>query len=346
MRKDPSRLLQVCLRQSKSNAKMATAATIRKHIAVQRSAVNHLQCPSTRSNDDIRRGHSAVRGGKAGTSAELPILHMVPWQRHGRLAKVRRDVRGLVARAAMHPKWVKRTARRADLMPIEDASVADFDMQRLNMVESQVRPSDVTDRRLMRAMLDLPREAFVPVWARAIAYSDEDVAVSRNRGGRPARTMLAPRTLAKLIQAAEVQGGDRVLDIGCATGYSTAVLAHLAGEVIGLEEDVDLAVAARAALQAARLTNARIEQGALPQGWVAAAPYDVILMNGGVSEVPGNLLAQLKDGGRLVAVITRSGNFGTARVQTKRGGASSQKTAFDAGASPLPGFEAVAAFSL
>ena len=160
-----------------------------------------------------------------------------------------------------------------------DNALADYGTQRLNMVESQVRPSDVTDRRLMRAMLDLPREQFVPEWGRAVAYADEDVPVSRN----PIRTLLAPRILAKLVQAAEIQAGDRVLDVGCATGYSSAVLARLSDQVIGIEEDTSLVAAAREALKSLGITNVRIEQGPLTQGWASGGPYDVILVNGGAS---------------------------------------------------------------
>ena len=232
----------------------------------------------------------------------------------------------------------------------KDDTVADFGTQRLNMVESQVRPSDVTDRHLMRAMLDLPREAFVPEWARAVAYADDDLAVSRARPGQPARFLLAPRILAKLIQAAELQAGDRVLDVGCATGYSTAVLARLAHDVVGLEESPELAAAARlalqsAGLQSAGLANARIEQGVLARGWTAAGPYDVIVLNGSVPDLPGALLQQLKEGGRLVGIVAGQGTFGTAQLRIRRGAAFASRTLFDAGAPRLPGVEAAASFA-
>jgi protein-L-isoaspartate(D-aspartate) O-methyltransferase len=220
-------------------------------------------------------------------------------------------------------------------------ALADFGTQRLNMVESQVRPSDVTDRRLMRAMLDLPRERFVPEWGRAVAYADEDVPVSRTSS----RTLLAPRTLAKLIQAAEIQTGDRVLDIGCATGYSSAVLSRLAAEVIGLEEDISLVTGARETLISLELANVRIEQGSLSKGWAAGAPYDVILVNGGIPDVPNELQAQLRDGGRLVCILTGAGQFGTAQVHTKRGISVGVRIIFDAGAPKLAGFDRASEFS-
>ena len=223
--------------------------------------------------------------------------------------------------------------------------MADFGTQRLNMVESQVRPSDVTDRRLMHAMLDLPRELFVPDWGRAVAYADENVPVSHGTSRLASRTLLAPRTLAKLIQSAEIQVGDRVLDIACATGYSSAVLSRLADEVVGLEEDTVLAAAARETLQFLKISNVRIEQGALAQGWPAGAPYDVILMNGGLSDVPHGLLSQVKDGGRLACILSRAGRFGTAQVHTKRGASVGSRIVFDAWAPGLPGFEAAPVFS-
>lgn len=220
-------------------------------------------------------------------------------------------------------------------------ALADFGTQRLNMVESQVRPSDVTDRRLMRAMLDLPREQFVPEWGRAVAYADEDVPVSHS----PSRTLLAPRTLAKLIQAAEIQAGDRALDIGCATGYSSAVLSRLAVSVIGLEEEISLVAAARETLSTLGIVNVRIEQGSLPKGWAADAPYDVILVNGGIPDVPNELQAQLKEGGRLVCILTGAGQFGTAQVHTKSGISVGARIVFDAGAPQLAGFDRATEFS-
>ena len=219
--------------------------------------------------------------------------------------------------------------------------LADYGTQRLNMVESQIRPSDVTDRRLMRAMLDLPRERFVPEWGRAVAYADEDVPVSRS----PARTLLAPRILAKLIQAAEIQMEDRILDLGCATGYSTAVLSRLATEVVGVEEDIALVTAAREALKSLGIANVRIEQGSHSKGRAADGPYDVIFVNGGIPDVPDELKAQLKEGGRLVCIQMGAGQFGTAQVHTKRGASVGVRVIFDAGAPKLAGFDRAAEFS-
>jgi protein-L-isoaspartate(D-aspartate) O-methyltransferase len=230
----------------------------------------------------------------------------------------------------------------------EDAAVADFGTQRLNMVESQVRPSDVTDRHLMRAMRDLPREQFLPDWARAVAYADEDVPVERVAPGKAARCLLAPRTLAKLIQAAEVKEGDRVLDIACATGYSTAVLAALGAAVTALESDAALAGMANHCLAAALIANATIVTGPLAQGWSQGAPYDAIIVNGAVPEVPQPLLAQLKDGGRFVAIVTggvAGAGLGSAWVYVRRGASFGSRAMFDAGAPVLPGFARLAGFA-
>ncbi len=218
--------------------------------------------------------------------------------------------------------------------------------QRLNMVESQVRPSDVTDRRIIRAMGLVPREAFVPVHLKSVAYMDEAVPLAASpMGGRAARQMLAPRTLAKLIQEANLEAGAIVLDVGCATGYSTAVLARIVRKVVGLEVDPGLAAAATAALQAQAVSNASIATGPLAAGHAVDGPYDAILVNGAVTAAPQRLLEQLKDGGRLIA-IQQAGPAGKAVVWTRVGGIYDSREVFDVGGMVLPGFERAAAFSL
>ena len=210
--------------------------------------------------------------------------------------------------------------------------MTDSAMQRLNMVESQVRPSDVTDRRVIRAMLDLPREQFVPDALRSIAYMDTEVTVS------PARKLVAPRVLAKLIQELRCEADRSVLDIGCATGYSTAILARLARRVVGLESDADLAARAQKALGALAVANATIAQGPLPAGRANEGPFDAILLNGSVPEAPRGLIDQVRDGGRIVGVLA-DGAFGQAVVWTRAGNSLDARVVFDAGAQPLPGFE-------
>ena len=221
----------------------------------------------------------------------------------------------------------------------------DSKQQRINMVESQVRPSDVTDRRIIRAMLEVPREAFVPQSLQALAYMDEAVPAAEDAGGRPGRCLLAPRTFAKLVQLAEIGPDAVVLDVGCATGYSTAVLARLAKAVVAVEVDAALAASATQTLRRLGVGNALVIEGALEKGAPSHAPFDAILLDGAVPQVPQQLLEQLKDGGRLVAVIA-DGAFGRAQVWRRTGKVFDPRPAFDAGAPPLPGFSRQAEFVL
>jgi protein-L-isoaspartate(D-aspartate) O-methyltransferase len=216
----------------------------------------------------------------------------------------------------------------------------DFAAARRMMVDGQVRTADVTDQRIIAAMLDLARERFVPEHNASMAYLDLDVAVTSTT---PARRLLKPMVLAKLIQAAEIAPQDRVLDVGCATGYSTALLARLAGSVIALEEDATLARHARENLAAIGAANAEVVSGALPDGWPAGAPYDVILINGAAEVVPERLLRQLAEGGRLVAVVGRAPASKAVRYLAG-GGQASALPVFDAAGPALPGFAEPPAF--
>ncbi len=166
---------------------------------------------------------------------------------------------------------------------------------------------------------------------------DEGVEVWPSIDGAPARFLLAPMVLARLIQLAAIGEDDTVLDVGCATGYSTAVLARLARSVIGLEAEPELAAAAKATLQELAIANARIVTGPLNQGHAETGPYDVILLNGSVPEVPKTLTAQLKQEGRLVAVVA-NGIQGKGYLFFRTGDEASGLPHFDAGAKPLPGF--------
>lgn len=217
--------------------------------------------------------------------------------------------------------------------------------QRINMVESQVRPSDITDRRIIRAMLEVPREAFVPPALNDLAYMDEAVPVTRRVDGRATRALLAPRTFAKLVQLAEIEPDATVLDVGCATGYSTAVLARLVRRVVALEADGDLARAARGTLERLGVANATVVEGPLAGGAAAHGRYDAILLNGAVPSVPPALLDELEDGGRLVAVLRR-GPVCRAHVWRRSGNTVDGEPVFDAAAAPLPGFEEPAEFVL
>jgi protein-L-isoaspartate(D-aspartate) O-methyltransferase len=226
--------------------------------------------------------------------------------------------------------------------------MTDFQRRRLTMVETQLRPNEVTETRLLAAMRALQRERFVPPKLRALAYMDDGIEVFPSIDGAPARFLLSPMVLARLVQLAAVEPQDAVLDVGCATGYSTAVLARLGRSVIGLEPEPELAEAARGTLRELGIGNAEIVEGALGDGHPDAGPYDVILLNGSAPEPPGALIAQLKEGGRLAAVVSRGagiGSQGKAYLFIKVGGEVSGLPHFDAGAKPLPGFAAEPCFS-
>lgn len=209
-------------------------------------------------------------------------------------------------------------------------------IQRKNMVESQVRTSDVTDRRIIRAMLDLPREAFVAERVRDFAYMDGPVDVPAAKGEAP-RSLLSARVLAKLVQAAQIEPDAAVLDVGAATGYSSALLAQVAGSVVALESDPELAKLARAKL-AALAPKVQVVEGNLADGWAADGPYDAIIVEGAVQEVSPQLLDQLKDEGRLVAIVG-DGQIGRAAVWRREGSTFGRLDIFDAHAAPLPGFQ-------
>ncbi len=218
--------------------------------------------------------------------------------------------------------------------------MVDTALQRTNMVESQVRPSDVTDRRVIRAMLAVDREAFLPADLRAIAYMDGELRLKSSAG---TRTLLAPRTLARLLQLAEVDDNGAVLVVGAATGYTAALLARFAGRVVALEQDAVLAEAA--ARDLAALKTVTVVKGDHAAGAAEQGPFDAIVVEGLVDEVPAGLLDQLKDGGRLVAIVAR-GAMGQAVAWQRLGAGFDRTNAFDASAGPLPGFQKAAEFSL
>lgn len=219
--------------------------------------------------------------------------------------------------------------------------MVDAAVQRTNMVESQVLPSDVTDYRIARVMSELAREKFVPETMAALAYMDEAILVSQAGGER--RWLLAPRVEAKLIQLADIGADDHVLVVGCATGYSAAVIAGLARSVVALESGEALVSEARKNL--ADTANVSVVSGALKAGWPTKAPYDAVVLPGSVSDVPEDLLDQLKDGGRLVAIVD-DGGTGKATVWKRLGRSMDSRVAFDAAAPALPGFAKAPVFVL
>lgn len=218
----------------------------------------------------------------------------------------------------------------------------DFATARRMMVDGQVRPNDVTDLRIIAAMLEVPRERFLPPSKTQLAYLDLDIPLIEGPDGRARRRMLKPMLLAKMIQAADIRDGDSVLDVGCGSGYSSAIIAQLARNVVALEEDATLTLGAKENLYAFGITNVSAETGPLSAGYAARAPYDVILMQGATDVEPQTLFPQLRDGGRLVCV--RGGSAGKAMVYRRSGDDVSGCPVFDATASLLPGFAAAPAF--
>jgi protein-L-isoaspartate(D-aspartate) O-methyltransferase len=226
--------------------------------------------------------------------------------------------------------------------------MTDFERARAAMVDSQIHPSQVTDRRILAAFAAVPREIFVPPAKRGLAYSDASLEVFPSVDGAPARFLLAPVVLARLIQLAEVGPNDSVLDIGSMTGYSTAVLFHVARSVLGLEAEPELIDTMRANFAALGI-DAGSAEGRLELGAPGLGPYDVILLNGSVPEIPAALFEQLKEGGRLVAVIAdeRAGRARQGRAYrfVKLDGEASGVSHFDANAKPLPGFARAPVFT-
>jgi len=216
--------------------------------------------------------------------------------------------------------------------------MTDFAAARRHMVDGQVRTADVTDLRIQAAMLEIPRENFVPPALAPLAYLDLDLPVGE--GG--SRRLLKPMVLAKLIHAADVARSDGVLDVGCATGYGAAVLARIASQVVALEVDAGLAQAARSAL--AGRHNVSLVTGPLTAGWPQGAPYDVILLEGATEVVPQAFLDQLKNGGRLVCVLS-NGPGAKAMLYCRSGDELGGRPIFDANAAVLPGFAKAPVFA-
>lgn len=212
-----------------------------------------------------------------------------------------------------------------------------FAAARANMVNCQVRTSDVTQPDLVAALRAVPRERFVPERLASLAYMGEAIEIA------PGRFLLDPRSFAKLVHLAEVKPTDSVLDVGGGTGYSAAVLARLAASVVALDCDAALTAKAASLLAETGAANAKAVTGPLKDGYAAAAPYDVIVLNGAVPARPEGLLAQLKPGGRLVGIVTDNG-VGKAHIFLKASAGCSSRVAFDSAAAALPGFAAAPSF--
>ena len=217
--------------------------------------------------------------------------------------------------------------------------MTDYAARRTTMVDTQIRPSDVTKFPIIEAMLAVPREEFVPPAQREAAYVGENLRLGRDC------VMLEPRTLAKMLDALDVLPDELVLDLGCGLGYSAAVVARLAEAVVAVESDEDMAAEAQAILSREGADNVIVHHAALPEGAPQHGPYDVIMIQGAVAELPEALIAQLKDEGR-IACLFMQGALGVVRIGYKRDGAVSWRDAFNASAPILAGFEKQAVFSL
>jgi len=211
--------------------------------------------------------------------------------------------------------------------------MVDYATARMNMVESQLRTNKVTDQRVLEAFETMRRERFVPEQLRSLAYVDEDLRLKHDR------YLVEPMVQARLMNAADLRPEDVVLVVGAGTGYACALLSTIAATVIGLESDPDLAKQAEAALQEQGIDNAVVIRGEMDKGYAKQGPYDVILVNGAVAEVPKALTDQLSpQGGRLVTVV-RSGNGpGKGTVFERWDKAVGRRTLFDANTPVLPGF--------
>ena len=240
-------------------------------------------------------------------------------------------------RALLRPNNCGKTVLTQTRLTSSDMS--DFATRRTTMVDTQVRPSDVTKYPIIAALLSVPREAYVPDALKEAAYAGGNIAIA------PGRVLLEARSFAKLLDALDVQPEDTVLAIGCGLGYSAAVLARLGKSVTAVEADADLAAAAQTTLAAQGVANANVIQGALQDGAAKQAPFDVMVIEGGVQEVPEALLAQLAEGGR-VGAIFMEGALGVAKVGHKADGRVNWRYAFNATAPVLAAFQAKAEFAL
>ncbi|TWI33253.1 protein-L-isoaspartate O-methyltransferase family protein [Paracoccus sulfuroxidans] len=209
--------------------------------------------------------------------------------------------------------------------------MTDFAQRRTMMVDTQVRPNEVTSYPVIEAMLNVPREQFVPDARRDVAYAGENIDL------RPGRVLLEPRTLGRMIEVLDLQNSDLVLHVGCGLGYSAAVMARIVEAVVAVEEDADMAADAQERLSAQEVYNVAVVHGPLNEGYAKQGPYDVILIEGAIEELPAALSDQLRDGGRIVALFLE-GNLGVVRIGQKIDGRVNWRFAFNAAAPLLPGF--------
>ena len=224
-------------------------------------------------------------------------------------------------------------AKGDDVQTAHEASNMDYAAARRAMVESQIRTNRVADPAVIEALEAIPRELFVPARLRGIAYVDEALPLGNGR------YLMEPLAFALMVQAAEIQPKDVVLDIGCATGYSTAVLAKLAATVVAVEEHPEFLREANRVLAELTIDNTAVIEGHLTEGCPRQAPYDAIVIEGAVEQIPDAIIRQLGDGGRLVCIVAGAGGLGKGTLVTRYGGTVNRRAVFDAGTPLLPGFE-------
>ncbi len=203
---------------------------------------------------------------------------------------------------------------------------------RQHMIDCQLRPNEVNNERIIEAIVSVNREKFVPKNLSGVAYLDDDIQVA------PGRSIMAPMVFARLVDAATVEKQDLVLDVGCATGYSSAVLGRLADAVVALEEDEDLTETANKVLAEESCDNVAVVTGSLVEGLANQGPYDLIFIEGMIDNIPETLIDQIADGGRLICVLNDNG-VGKATYVTCEKGAVGKRVLFDATIPVLPAFK-------
>ena len=217
--------------------------------------------------------------------------------------------------------------------------MTDYQTRRTMMVDTQVRPSDVTKFPIIEAMLAVRREVFVPDSQREVAYAGKSLDLGDGR------VLLEPRTFAKMLDVLDVQPDEMVLDIGCGLGYSAAVIARICEAVVAVEENEDWAKDAESLLSDEGADNVAVLPGSLAAGAAKHGPYDAAILQGGVEKLPEALVGQLKIGGR-IACLFMEGELGICRLGLKQANGISWRDEFNASAPIMPGFEAETEFAL
>tara|TARA_Y100001934_G_scaffold74517_1_gene92537 strand:- start:1940 stop:2596 length:657 start_codon:yes stop_codon:yes gene_type:complete len=211
--------------------------------------------------------------------------------------------------------------------------MVDFTQARQNMINSQLRTNEIADEALIDAFFHVPREVFVEPKLQGVAYTDNDISVGLDR------YLIAPMIFGRLLQALNAQPEEVALDIGCGTGYSSAVLAQLVTTVVALESEKQLALTAEKNFHELAVDNAVLVEGLLEEGYATQGPYDIINFSAGIPFIPSTLKSQLSDGGRLCAVVMKDGGIGKAVLMTNRNGIFSEHILFEAHVATLPGFK-------